>query len=94
MFVGLLYSGIYPTLIGYVARFPDELSSSVFTVFLAGGALGGAVLPYLIGLVNQFAGRVAGMCSIAIPIFGVFACLYWLRPQLMEKEPAVIEVET
>jgi fucose permease len=94
MFVGLLYSGIYPTLIGYVARFPDELSSSVFTVLLAAGALGGAVLPYLIGLVNQFAGRVAGMCSIAIPIFGVFACLYWLRPQLLGKEPAVIEVET
>lgn len=77
--VGLFFSGIYPFLIGYVSWFPSELSSSVFTMFLAAGAAGGAVLPYFVGLVNQFFGLVWGMCSIAIPVFGVLACIYWLR---------------
>ena len=89
MLVGLFYSGIYPTLIGYVAWFPDDIASSVFTLFLAAGALGGAILPYLIGLVNQFAGLVAGMSSIAILVFGVLACLFWLRGQLLGRDAAV-----
>jgi fucose permease len=80
--VGVFYSGIYPLLIGYIARFPDSVSSAVFTIFVAAGAAGGAVLPYFVGLVNQFAGPVAGMCSICIPIFGVFACLYKMRGRL------------
>ncbi|HEY5527260.1 MAG TPA: MFS transporter [Candidatus Anoxymicrobiaceae bacterium] len=80
--VGLFYSGIYPLLIGYIAIFPTSVSSAVFTIFVAAGAAGGAVLPYFVGLVNQFAGRVAGMCSIAIPIFGVLVCLYKLKPDI------------
>jgi MFS transporter, FHS family, glucose/mannose:H+ symporter len=80
--VGLFYSGIYPLLIGYIARFPTSVSSAVFTIFVAAGAAGGAVLPYFVGLVNQFAGRVAGMCAIAVPIFGVLVCLYRLRPDI------------
>jgi len=80
--VGLFYSGIYPFLIGYAAKFPTTVSSAVFTIYIAAGAAGGAVLPYFVGLVNQFGGRVLGMCSIALPVFGVLLCLYWLRPQV------------
>jgi len=81
-FVGLFYSGIYPFLIGYSALFPPAISSAVFTVFVAAGAAGGAVLPYFVGLVNQFGGLVAGMCSICLPIFGVVVCLRRLRGQV------------
>jgi fucose permease len=81
-FVGLFYSGIYPFLVGYVGLFPTSVSSAVFTIFIAAGAAGGACLPYLVGLVNQFAGLVAGMCSISLAVFGVLGCLYWLRPQV------------
>ncbi|MBK5092453.1 MAG: MFS transporter [Actinobacteria bacterium] len=88
MLVGLFYSGIYPTLIGYVAWFPEDIASSVFTLFLAAGALGGAVLPYLVGLLNQFAGRVAGMSSIAVMVFGVLVCLFWLKGQLLGRNTA------
>lgn len=77
--VGLFFSGIYPFLIGYVAWFPSDLSSSVFTLFLAAGAAGSTVLPYFVGLVNQFLGLVWGMCSIAIPVLGVLVCVYWVR---------------
>jgi fucose permease len=90
--VGLFYSGIYPLLIGYIARFPDSVSSAVFTIFVAAGAAGGALLPYFVGLVNQFAGPVAGMCSICIPIFGVFACLYRIRGHLtLRTAPLAVE---
>jgi len=81
-FVGLFYSGIYPLLVGYVALFPTSVSSAVFSIFIAAGALGGACLPYAVGLVNQFAGLVVGMCSISLAVFGVLACLYWLKPQV------------
>ena len=82
--VGLFYSGIYPFLIGYAALFPPAVSSMVFTLYVAAGAAGGAVLPYFVGLVNQFGGRVLGMSSIALPVFGVLVCLYWLRSQVSE----------
>ncbi len=77
--IGLFFSGIYPFLIGYVAWFPPDLSPSVFTMFLAAGAAGGAILPYFVGLVNQFFGLAWGMSSIAIPVFGAMACVYWVR---------------
>lgn len=77
--VGVFYSGIYPFLTGYVALFPAGVSSAVFSIFVAAGAAGGAVLPYFVGLINQFAGRVAGMWSICVPLLGVLGCLFWLR---------------
>lgn len=48
-------------------------------MFLAAGATGGAILPYFVGLVNQFFGLAWGMSSIAIPVFGAMACIYWTR---------------
>lgn len=78
--VGLFYSGIYTFLIGYAALFPPRLSAVVFATFIAAGAVGGAFLPYVIGLVNEFTGLVAGMCLISVPIAGVLVCLYFLRP--------------
>lgn len=91
--IGVFYSGIYPFLIGYVAWFPSEHSSAVFTLFLAAGAVGGATLPYLVGLVNQFAGLAAGMSIIALPVFGVLACLYRIRTQVSEGPPVSVEME-
>jgi FHS family glucose/mannose:H+ symporter-like MFS transporter len=88
--VGLFYAGIYPFLIGYAARFPTSVSSTVFTLYIAAGAAGGAVLPYLIGLVNQFTGLIVGMCLVSVPLFGVLACLYWLRPEVSSRAAAGI----
>lgn len=86
--VGLSYSAIYPCLIGYIAWFPRDVNSSVFTIFLAAGAAGGACLPYLVGLVNQFVGRTAGMSLICVPLFGVLASLYWLRDYIKRRPEA------
>jgi fucose permease len=94
--VGLFYSGIYPLLIGYAARFPTSVSSTVFTVYIAAGAAGGAVLPYAIGLVNQFTGLVVGMCLVSIPVFGILLCLLALRPELgtaAAELPSAVPVE-
>jgi MFS transporter, FHS family, glucose/mannose:H+ symporter len=89
--IGLFYSGIYPILIGYASWFPPDLNSTVFTVFVAAGAAGGAVLPYLVGLVNQFAGLVLGMSSISLALFGVLACLFWLREHVLDGSPGWTE---
>lgn len=87
--IGLAYSGIYPILIGYVAKFPEDISSSVFTIFLAAGALGGAILPYAVGLVNQFAGLVPGMASISVLLVGVTAFLFWAKGRLMPSPETI-----
>jgi len=81
-FVGLFYSGIYPFLIGYTSRFPSEHSSAVFTLFLAAGTVGGATLPYIVGLLNQFVGFVAGMSLISLPLFAILFFMYWIRNQI------------
>lgn len=81
--VGLFYSAIYPCLIGYAGLFPQDLSSSVFTIFLAAGAAGGALLPYFIGLVNQYVGLTVGMCLISVPLFLVIACMYRIKSQVV-----------
>ncbi len=86
--LGLFYSGIYPYLVAYIQKFGDSLSSAVFTLFVAAGALGGAVLPYFVGLVNQFSGLVAGMCSISVPMIGVLVCLLRLRKLVSRDKPA------
>lgn len=83
--VGLFYSCIYPILVGYASWFPEDLSSLVFTLFLSVGAFGGAVLPYLIGLINQYVGLVVGMCSISVLLAGVAACLFRLHSTVMGR---------
>lgn len=86
--LGLFFSGIYPILIAYASWFPPALNSAVFTLFLAAGAAGGAVLPYAVGLVNEFAGVSIGMASISIALFGLLLCLFWLKGHVLDSSPA------
>lgn len=83
--VGLFLSGLYPFLVGYVAWFPKDLAPLVFTVFLAAGAASSAILIFASGLINQFGNLPLGMALISIPVFGVLACLRWLRSFLVER---------
>lgn len=80
--VGLFYSGIYPFLVGYVSWFPEDLSPFVFSVLVAAGAAGSAVMILASGLINQFGNRSLAMALIAVPVLGVFGCLFWLREHL------------
>ena len=83
--VGLFGSGIFPFLVGYAAWFPSAESSAVFTSIIAGAAIGGAIFPYLIGLMNQHLNPKLGMSSIAILFLGVIACLIWIKPHVIER---------
>ena len=82
--MGLACAGIYPFLLGYAAWFPDKDSSAVFTSFFAAGAIGGALFPYAVGIMNQFIDPRFGMASISFLILGVLACLYWIKPHVTD----------
>ncbi len=83
---GFFYSGVYPLLIAYVARFPEELSPFVFTCMLAAGAASSAALIFASGLVNQFESLLrAGMSLIALPVFLMLFTLFWIRRHLVKK---------
>ena len=83
--LGLFGSGIYPFLVGYAAWFPSAESPAVFTSIIAGAAIGGAIFPYLIGLMNQHISPKLGMSSIAILFLGVIACLVWIKPHVIKR---------
>lgn len=83
---GFFYSGIYPLLIAYVARFPSELSPFVFTCMLAAGAASSAALIFASGLINQFESLLrAGMSLIALPVFLLLFTLFWMRGHLVRE---------
>ncbi len=83
---GLFCSGIYPLLIGYVARFPASVSPFVFTCMLAAGAASSAALIFASGLVNQFKGLLKfGMSLISLPIFLLLLVLFWMREHIAEN---------
>ncbi len=82
--LGLACAGIYPFLLGYAAWFPDKDSSAVFTSFFAAGAIGGALFPYVVGIMNQFIDPRFGMASVSFLILGVLACLYWIKPHVTD----------
>ncbi|MBU4217352.1 MAG: MFS transporter [Actinobacteria bacterium] len=84
--MGLACAGIYPFLLGYAAWFPDKDSSAVFTSFFAAGAIGGALFPYAVGILNQFIDPRFGMASISFLILGVLACLYWIKPHVTDGD--------
>lgn len=81
--LGLFFSGVTPFLVGYAAWFPESESSGVFTLFIAAGTIGGAVFPYLTGLVNQHINPYVGMSSIVILVIGILFCLYWIKPHII-----------
>jgi len=82
--MGFACAGIFPFLLGYAAWFPDKDSSAVFTSFFAAGAIGGALFPYAVGIMNQFIDPRFGMASISFLILGVLACLYWIKPHVID----------
>lgn len=87
--LGLVFAGIYPFLLGYAAWFPRAESSAVFTSIIAAGAIGGAIFPYAVGLLNQYVGPKFGMSSVAVLMLGVVACLYWIKPHVFREKPKV-----
>lgn len=90
--LGFLYAGILPFLVGYAAWFPSSDSSAVFSSLIAAGMVGGAIFPYVIGLLNQFIGPRWGMSSVSILMAGVFACIFWIKPHILKGpgEPGLL----
>lgn len=81
----LLNSSVYPFMVGYSSLFPRADSSAVFTSMIAAASVGGAMLPYLIGILNQNVGPRFGMSFIAIFVVGLIICIYWIKPHLVES---------
>ena len=76
---GIFFSGIFPIIASYSSRFSTRNTSLVFSLIFAGGGLGGAVFPLIVGVVAQWRGVQAGL-TFALPTLLVMLCLLlWLR---------------
>ncbi len=91
--IGLMFSGIYPTLVSYTAKFSPEYSGTVFTIVLAIGSAGGMVLPYLIGLISEFGNITAAMSAIGVPMLVILVLVVTIRPVLSDHKVVVSEVD-
>lgn len=64
--MGLAYSSIWPLLVAFGGEQYPVYSGTVFALLVGTGGLGGAVIPYLIGIVGQNAGIRPAMMSPAV----------------------------
>ncbi len=91
--IGLMLSGIFPMLVSYTAKFSPEHSGIVFTLYVAIGAVGGMVLPYIIGLFSQFGNIPLAMAMIGVPMLALLCIILRLRNLLGDHAVIVGEPE-
>ncbi len=52
--LGIGFSSVFPLLISYAGKTKKEYSDIVFSIFVGSGQIGGALLPYLVGVISEF----------------------------------------
>ncbi|EGW30347.1 uncharacterized protein SPAPADRAFT_52440 [Spathaspora passalidarum NRRL Y-27907] len=80
--VGIMIGPVYPLMITYIVSedlIPRKIAVISVTVMTAFGSSGGAMLPFLVGLISQFAGAFVVLPSF-IAMFFVTLCLWLLLP--------------
>jgi MFS transporter, FHS family, glucose/mannose:H+ symporter len=78
---GLFLSGAWPTLVGFSERFPRHLTGVAMSVILIGGGLGGAIVPYLFGILAAATDyRRAFMVSLIMPLLAILL-LATIKPE-------------
>lgn len=81
-FAGIAIGPIYPLMITYVVLeglLPRKIRVVSLTITTAFGSSGGAIFPFLVGLISQFAGTFV-VLPLAIAMFSCTLCLWLLMP--------------
>ena len=76
---GLFFSGIFPVIASYAGRFPARHTGLVFSVILAGGGLGGAIYPFLVGWIAETGGIRFGLASALSSLLFMLVLLFVLK---------------
>jgi len=76
---GLFFSGMFPVIASYAGRFPARYTGLAFSLILAGGGLGGALFPLLVGWLSERQGMRVGMASALSSLLLMLVLLYGLR---------------
>lgn len=84
---GLFIGPLYPLMVTLVSRLlPRKILIVSLTITTAFGSSGGALFPFLIGLISQFAGAYVVLPSF-IAIFSVMLILWILLPNVENRRP-------
>ncbi len=76
---GLFFSGQFPLIASYAGRFPERYTGLAFSLILAGGGLGGALFPFLVGWLADRRGLQAGLASALSSLVLMLLLLWFLR---------------
>jgi len=76
---GLFFSGQFPVIASYAGRFPEQYTGLAFSVILAGGGLGGAFFPFVVGWLSEERGMQVGLASALSSLFLMLVLLLYLR---------------
>ncbi|RLV90346.1 Bypass of stop codon protein 6 [Spathaspora sp. JA1] len=81
-FTGIMIGPVYPLMIAYIVSedlIPRKIAVISVTVTTAFGSSGGAVIPFLVGLISQYAGAFVVLPSFIV-IFSATLCLWLMLP--------------
>ncbi len=78
-FTGLFFSGMFPMIASYAGRFPVQYTGLAFSLILAGGGMGGALFPLLVGWLSERQGMQVGLASAISGLFLMLVLLVFLR---------------
>ncbi|RLV96619.1 Bypass of stop codon protein 6 [Spathaspora sp. JA1] len=79
---GIMIGPVYPLMITYIVSedlIPRKIAIISLTVTIAFGSSGGALVPFLIGVISQFVGAFV-MLPMFIVIFSITLCVWLLLP--------------
>jgi len=60
---GLFFSGQFPLIASYAGRYAEQHTGLALSVILAGGGLGGAMFPFVVGWLSEHRGMQVGLAS-------------------------------
>jgi fucose permease len=84
---GAALSGIFPTVIALGGRLHPHRTARVTTVLIAGGGVGGIVLPWLVSAIAEAAGLIVGMRFYIVLALGMLGLALAMRAMLPHPLP-------
>jgi fucose permease len=84
--LGAMMGPVWPMIVGMGTSTYQKLSGTVASILTAGGGLGGAIIPVMIGAVSHRTGLYGGFFLLALlSLAGFLVMLLWGRPHSVKK---------
>lgn len=81
-FIGLSFSGIWPTIVAYSGKVSGKYSTSAYFLTIAAGGVGGMIIPYFLGILGKAVSISVTLGTISVIIFGIVISTLFCREKV------------